>query len=73
MVKPNEWKRIKYTNIFLTCDEVGVDKEYEFRKLLVQQPTLIEEWYFKIKMLFVSKKNYLSIERPFPSISLIEI
>mgnify|MGYP000150022096 FL=1 len=57
LIKKDVWKKINYTNIYLTCDAVGMDYESEFRKLLTPKPLLLEQFYYKIKQVFFRKKN----------------
>lgn len=41
-MKPNQWKQIRMTKMFLTCDTENVNIEAELRLLLAPQPNFIE-------------------------------
>ena len=69
-MKPNIWKQISLTNIYLTCDSLNRDIEHELRVILAPQPNIFQRIYIECTNFF-SKDPVKILEQIFPQPSQI--
>ena len=61
-MKPNVWKQLSYTNIYLTCDSSNRNIENELRTILAPKPNIFQHTYIIINNIF-SKNPILVLDQ----------